>query len=107
MEVEGPDDGSPMKFKALLDSGSSASFISVSLSQNLHLPRYNPNAKISGVVLFTRNSVHPITTFHVFSEFNPEKLSTLAVIVSRVTYDLPLNIGTFDQNWNNLMDLQF
>ncbi len=50
--------------------------------------------------------MHPITTFRVFSECNPDKkFSTSAVIGPRVTCDLPLHHVAFDQNWNHLMDL--
>ena len=106
VQVEAPD-GSTMEARAILDSGSSASFISEWLAQGLHLPRSNQSTRISGVAGFTRNSVQPITTFQVFSNYNPtRKFTTSAVIVPRVTRDLPLHSIHFDQSWSYLSDLQ-
>ncbi len=61
-QVEAPD-GSTMEARALLDSGSLASFISARMAQSLYLPRSNQSMRISGVAGLTRNSVQPITTF--------------------------------------------
>ena len=104
--VEGSD-GSTMEARAILDSGSSASFISERLAQGLHLSRSKQSTRISGVAGFMRNSIQPITTFRVLSTHTPaRKFSTSAVIVPRVTCDLPLHPVRFDQSWSHLSGLQ-
>ena len=55
--VKNPD-GSSVKACALLDSGSSASFVSEQLAQGLHLPRSRHNLRISGVAGLTNNHHH-------------------------------------------------
>ena len=104
--VESPD-GFQAEARALLDSGSSASFVSERLAQSLHLPRSGQNTRISGVAGFVRNSSQPITTFHVSSLYQPSKrLPVTAVIVPRVTTDLPLQPIKSHHNWNHLSGIQ-
>lgn len=99
--------GSVMEARAILDSGSSASFISERLAQGLHLPRYSQNTKISGVAGFVRTSSQPVTKFHVSLIRSPAREFTAsAVIVSRVTCDLPLSPVHFNQSWSHLSGLQ-
>ena len=100
-------DGSQAEARALLDSGSSASFVSERLAQSLHLPRSGQNTRISGVAGFVRNSSQPITTFHVSSLYQPSKrLPVTAVIVPRVTTDLPLQPIKSHHNWTHLSGIQ-
>ncbi len=66
--VESPD-GPMMEARAILDSGSSASFISERSAQCLHLPRSTQNTRITGVAGFVCNSAQPITTFQVSSMY--------------------------------------
>ena len=106
VKVEAPD-GSSMQARAILDSGSSASFISERLAQSLRLPRSSQSTKISGVAGFVRNSVQPVTTFQVFSTHSPtKKFVVSAVVVPRVTCDLPLHPIPFNQGWSHLSGLQ-
>ena len=98
-----------MEARAILDSGSSASFVSERLSQCLHLPIpvSTPESPITRVAGFIRNSTHPITTFHVSSVHNPSKrFPVTAVIVSHVTSDLPLQHICTDQEWNHISNIQ-
>ena len=57
--VEAPD-GSTVKARALLDSASSASFVSERLVKGLCLPRAHQNTTISGTAGLTRNSLQAI-----------------------------------------------
>ena len=83
--------GSKMEARAILDFGSSASFVSEHLAQCLHLPHSNQYTRITGVAGFVHNSAQPITTFQVSSVLDCHKtFPVTAVIVSRVTSDLPL-----------------
>ena len=104
--VEAPD-GSVTQARAILDSASSASFISERLAQSLHLPRSNQNTRISGVAgLSQSSSAQSITDFKVSSVHCPDrKLDVTAVVVSRVTCDLPLHPIPFNSTWNHLSNL--
>ena len=97
-------DGSTMGARAILDSGSSASFILERLAQSLRLHRSKQNMRILGVTDFVRDSNLPVTSFHAFSVHSPtKKISTSAVIVPRDTCDLPLHPVQFDQSWKGLL----
>jgi len=66
-------DGSLMEARAILDSGSSASFVSERLTQCLRLPRFSQNTRITGVAGFVCNSAQHVTTFQVSSVHHPTK----------------------------------
>lgn len=89
VQVEAPD-GSIVSVRALLDSASSASFVSERLAQSLSLPRYHQNAQISGVAGLTRNSsLQAVANFNVVTTSPPgEKISLAAIVVPRVTREL-------------------
>ena len=90
VQVESPDGSRVESARALLDCGSSASFISERLAQNLRLPRSSHSTRISGVAGFVCDSTQPVTTFQVDSrQFPARKLVASAVIIPRVTCDLP------------------
>ena len=100
-------DGFRMEARALLDSGSSASFVSERLAQCLHLPHTSQYTRITGVAGLVRNSAQPVTNFLVSSIHNVrKKFPVTAVILSRVTSDLPLQPVTADRNWDHLTDLE-
>ena len=99
--------GSRMEARALLDSGSSASFVSQRLAQCLHLSHSSQFTRITGVAGFAPNSSHPITTFHVSALCNHgSRYPVTAVIVPRVTSDLPLQYVPADQKWSHLSGIQ-
>lgn len=105
--VEAPD-GSTTQARAILDSASSASFVSERLAQNLHLPCVNQSTRISGVAgLSCSSSAQSITDFKVSSLHSPSrKFDVKAVIVSRVTCDLPLHPTPFNPKWKHLSGLK-
>ena len=80
-------DGSLYKVRALLDSASSASFVSERLAQCLNLHRSHHNLKISGVTgLSQQPPLQSIATFNVAStKFPDKKLTVSAIVVLRVT----------------------
>ena len=90
--IEAPD-GSTTLARALLDSGSSASFITERLAQRLRLPRSSQSTRISGIAGLTgAPSSQSVTNFQVASVHSrSRKFDVAAVIVSRVTCDLPLH----------------
>ena len=70
--VDAPD-GSSVEAHTILDSASSASFVSECLAQSLCLPRSNPGVRISGIAGLSHNSpsqsvvsfnIHGVLAFH-------------------------------------------
>ena len=96
--------GYSVQARALLDSVSSTSFVSEKLAQCLHLPCSSQNALISVVAGLARCcSTQFITHFGVCSTYSPaRKIDITAVVVPRVTCDLPLHPVAFNLKWNHL-----
>lgn len=105
--VNAPD-GSSVEARALLDSASSTSFVSERLAQGLRLPRSHQSTRISGVAgLSCNSSTQHITTFKVSSLHSPsKKIDVTAVVVPRVTCDLPLHPVPLDPKWDHLTHIQ-
>lgn len=101
--VEAPD-GTSVQTRALLDSASSASFVSGRLAQSLKLPSTSQNARISGIAGLThRTPVQSITNFNISSTHTPQlKIGVTAIVVPRVTRNLPLRPIALDSSWNHL-----
>ena len=102
--VETPD-GSTVRARALLDSASSASFVSERLVKGLCLPRFHQNTTISGVAGLTRNSLQAITNLTISSTQTGRKFNLTAIVVPRVTCDLPVHPVAFGSTWSHLDDL--
>ncbi len=104
--VSSPD-GSRMKARALLDSASSTSFVSEGLGQALRLPRSSQSMKISGVAGLSHQSpLHSVATFDIAATSSPgEKLQVTAVVLPRVTCDLPLYPVRQNSKWTHLSGL--
>ena len=107
IQVEAPD-GSFMKARALLDSASSASFVSERLAQALNLPRSSQSALISGVAGLVRSSpIQSLASLKIATTCPPgEKIGITGIVVPRVTCDLPLQPVDFDLSWNHLSGIQ-
>ena len=95
----------PVETRAILDSASSASFISERLAQSLCLPRLHQSTKITGVACLSRKSpIRSITKFGVSATQSPRKtVEVTAVVVPRVTCNLPVHP---DSRWNHLSDVK-
>ena len=100
-------DGTRVEARALLDNGSSASFVSERLAQTLRLPRTSQKARISGVAGITHHSSHQsIASFSISPIKSPhKKFDVTAIVVPRVTCDLPFAPITLDKGWNHLEDV--
>ena len=100
-------DGTTIKVRALLDSASSSSFISERLAQNICISRSYHKVTISGVAGLTSTSPRrPITTVKISPVASPDRQLTItAVIVPRVTCDLPLGPVSFSKDWTHLDDI--
>ena len=105
--VSAPD-GSSIEARAILDSASSASFVSEHLAQSLCLPRSTRNARISGIGGISHESpVQSITTFDISAvRSSSKKIGVTAVVVPRVTCDLLLLPIPFNLKWNHLSNLR-
>ena len=101
--IDSPD-GSTVEARALLDS---ASFVSERLAQTLSLPRSRQSTKISGIAGLSHGSpLQSIASLKVSSKQSPhKKMEVSAIVVPRVTCDLPLRPVTFDPSWTHLDDL--
>ena len=102
--VEAPD-SSLVSARALLDSASSVSFISERLASSLCLPRLNRNTRISGVAGLSHNSLQSLTNFTLSSPQTNAKFNVSAIIVPRVTCDLPIQPVTPKSTWDHLDNL--
>ena len=86
-------DGTSVEARALLDNASSASFISERLAQSLRLPRAKQNARISGIAGLSHDSTNQsLTSFSISPVTSSQlKISVTAVVVPKVTCDLPFS----------------
>ena len=96
-----------MNVRALLDSASSASFISEQLTHLMEFPRTHQNLKISGVAgLSHATPSHSIVQFAVSPVNSPaDKAQVSAIVVPRVTCDLPVKPVTPQLSWKHLSDI--
>ena len=104
--VHSPD-GAAVKARALLDSASSTSFISERLTQTLQLPKSSQNVRISGIAGMSHHSpLHSIVSFDISPTSSPsEKIEVTAVVIPRVTSELPLKPVHLSATWSHLSDL--
>jgi hypothetical protein len=100
-------DGSSVEARALLDNASSASFVSERLVQCLSLPRFNQHVRVSGIGgVSQRAPIQSISSFQISPVGpNKRKIGIAAVVVPKVTCDLPLAPVPFQLNWKHLADL--
>ncbi len=98
--------GLSVEARAVLDSASSASFVSERLAQMLHLPRTHRTSCISGIASLTsKSSLQAVTQFNVSPLTKLDmKFRVNAIIMPRVTCDLPVSpVNT--NGWNHFSDL--
>lgn len=100
--------GSKIKVRCLLDSASSMSFASERLIQSLHIPRSHHPITISGIAGMSDHS--PLRSIaHVrISPVHDEsvQISVPAVVIPRVTCDLPLQPINRKSSWTHLSGIQ-
>ena len=100
-------DGTSIEARALLDNASSALFISERIAQHLRLPRSTQNITVSGIAgLQHKAPIQAVTRFSV-SPVAPsnKRLDVIAIIVPRVTCDLPLCPVYNSVTWSHISDL--
>ena len=106
VKVKAPD-GSVVTARALLDSASSASFVTERLTQALSLPRSRQNTHISGVTGITRTSpLQSVARFSIVTTHPPgDTIDVIAIVSPMVTCDLPLAPISFNLSWDHLSDI--
>jgi hypothetical protein len=91
--------------RVLLDSASSASFVSERLVKSLCLPRLHQTTTICGVAGLTRNSLQSLTNLSISSPRTNFKFNITAIVVPRVTCDLLVHPVSFGPTWTHLNDI--
>ena len=102
-----PPHGSPLKVRALLDSGSSASFVSERLVQALRLVRTRQKISVSGI-----GGISPATSVQSVANIkispvtsNGKAIEVTALILPRVVRDLPTCPVPIDSRWTHISNL--
>ena len=100
-------DGSSVEVRALLDNASTASFVSERLVQSLSLPRTNQSIRISGIGgLSHKVPIQSVSRFQIKSVRSSTRVFEVnAVVIPRVSCDLPTSPIPLDPKWNHLHDL--
>ena len=106
MLVHSPD-GTCFRARGLIDSGSSTSFISERLAQSLRLPLSTEQVRILGITGMSHSSpLQSIATLMISPLLSStEKLQVSAIVVPRVTCDLPTQSVHFNTKWSHLKGL--
>ena len=96
-----------VKARALLDTGSSASFISERLAQSLHLRRHRQDARICGIAgIRHSDGKQSVAQFVISSMYSPcRRHSINAFIVPQITDELPQCAIYPDPGWTHLNGL--
>ena len=100
-------DGSTVEARALLDNASSASFVTERLVRSLSLPRTNQHIRVSGIGgISHKPPLQSVTQFQL-SSLRPggRKIHVTAVVVPKVTCDLPMAPVTFQMSWTHISNL--
>ena len=107
VKVKAPN-GLSTEARGLLDSASSTSFVSERLAQRLGLPRTQQAAQIAGVAGISHQSVCQSVTFFSVSSFHAhtKEIPVSAIIVPRVTCELPLYPVSLNSRWTHLSGLR-
>lgn len=83
------------------------SFVSERLIQSLRLPRSHQSVWISGIAgLSPKARTHSMTTFRILPvNTSDNSISVTAIVVPRVTCDIPTHPISFGTRWDHLSDI--
>ena len=106
IRVTGPD-GSSATARALIDTGSGASFITERLARTIQLHGTKQKVQICGI---SGQSVNQADTFLVNFKVSlivcdGKTLDVTALVLNKVTRDLPTDRLTLDASWTHLQDI--
>ena len=96
-------DGPTTQVRALLDSASSTSFVTERLVHHLRLALRNHSVKVSDIgATSTQPSSLGVTNFRISHPHNKGKILPVeALIVTKITFDLPLHPVSLDTKWKH------
>ena len=96
-----------VKTRALLDTGSSASFVTERLAQSLHLRRFTQNARICGIAGIPHSDGKQADTqFLVSSKHTPcMTYKVSAFVVPQITGNQPVCMISPTRNWKHMEGL--
>lgn len=98
--------GLSMEAKALLDNASSASFVTQCFAQSLSLPLSRQTVHVSGIAGVSPNDpAQSIASLEVLPTSGGDKIALSAVVMPKVTCDLPLSPIPFNSRWKHLSGL--
>jgi hypothetical protein len=104
--ISGPS-GYAIEARCLLDNASSASFISERIAQALRLPRTHQSVSVSGIEGLSNcvksRSVSRVTISPVGN--SNKRFIFTALIIPKVTCDLPVDPIPFQLGWDHISDL--
>ena len=94
--------------RALLDSASSTFFVSERLTQHLHLPHSRQLAQITGIGGISHQSLgQSVMHFSIASVWSfGGAFEVEAIVLPKVTSDLPLHPVPLDGKWNHISGIQ-
>ena len=97
-----------MQARAILNSASSASFISERLARSLHLLFTRHATSITGIAGLTCGSTtHSVTIFSVSAVSSlSNQITVTAVVIPKVTCDLSVNPVPCDSSWKHIKGIQ-
>ena len=100
--------GTSIKARALLDSDSSASFVSKKLAQSLRLKRSKQKVSVSGIGGCCPDlAIKSIANFKISSVSNINTSTEIsALLVPRVIRDLPVTPVPIHDNWSHLSGIR-
>ena len=100
-------DDSAIEARALIDNALSSSFISERLVHSLSLPRLQQSIRVSGISGLSHKPPLQSVTSCQLSSLQPfgKKVSVTAIVVPKVTCDLPMKPITFELGWTHLSHL--
>ena len=99
--------GAVTKARALLDTGSSTSFISEHLVQLLRLSRKSCTSQVSGIGDVFYHASRGVTRFHISRvKEGGITIPVQATILKKITTDLPSNSVRFKQGWDHLKKIE-
>ena len=96
-----------MEARALLDNASSASFVSECLAQLLQLPHSPQSVRVYGITgSYPRTPKQSVASLRIAPLYGSNReMDFTAIVLFKVTCDLPVSPVSFDSSWNHVSDL--
>ena len=100
-------DGRSVEARAMLDPGSTASFITERLASVLRLPRSRQAVHLTGITgATTGSSTQAVTSCKVSPIYgNGKPLDIMVVVLPKLTRDIPTSQVLYQHTWNHIDDL--